>query len=116
MERIQTRGRHLPAFVLLAVLRCGRMHGRGIDLWLSAHLPGGWQADQPSVYRTLRDLESAGAVESEWRTGRGAAAREYTITPRGRELLREWSEEIRRSRDNLDFWLEAWKEAEDVRG
>ena len=51
--------------------------------------------DSAAVYRTLRSLEEADAVESCWvPADSGPARREYRITERGRVLLGEWAQEL----------------------
>ena len=47
--------------------------------------------DVGQVYRTLRDLETAGLVRSEWQTGSGPARRDYELTDVGYRALDEWA-------------------------
>ncbi|CAB1127649.1 PadR domain-containing protein [Candidatus Hydrogenisulfobacillus filiaventi] len=102
-------GRHLPAFVLLMVVLHGPLHGRAVATLLRRSLPGGSTADDPAVYRCLRDLETAGLVTSEWVPGPGGPARHvYRATDRAPARLAEWAEEIARSRRNLDYFLDSW--------
>ena len=64
--------------------------------------------DTGNIYRTLRLMEDEGLVASDWATvGGGPARREYRITDLGREALQVWSEALRRTRADLDRFLEA---------
>jgi DNA-binding PadR family transcriptional regulator len=50
------------------------------------------EIDVGAVYRTLRTLEAAGYVTSEWQPGPGGPKRRmYTITPVGQQHLRDWA-------------------------
>ncbi|MCL8208315.1 MAG: PadR family transcriptional regulator [Actinomycetia bacterium] len=98
-------GRHFVAFVLLALASAGPSHPPAIAHWLARSLPGGMRPDLPTLYRTLQALEREGAVRSTWATGRGPARHVYALTPAGWEELRARADDVRRSRDNLDFFL-----------
>lgn len=104
MSTSATTGRHFPAFVLLALATLGPSHGPLIVQWLQA-LPGGMHPGLPSVYRTLQALEADGLVRSSWETGSGPARHVYALTGLGRESLQARVEDVRRSRDNLQFFL-----------
>ena len=63
-------------------------------------------ADPGLLYRTLRQMEEAGVVNSSWDTkGRGPARRLYEVTPEGVEYLHAWAARIRRTRNRLDRFL-----------
>lgn len=100
------QGRHFPGFILLALAVLGSAHGRGIAQWLRTSLPGGMDPDLPAVYRTLADLERQGQVRSTWLTGRGPSRHVYRLTEAGWQALHERAEDARRSRDNLQFFLD----------
>jgi DNA-binding PadR family transcriptional regulator len=58
--------------------------------------------DPGLVYRSLRRMELAGWVVSEWDTsGVGPARRVYTLTAEGRQALALWREELDRTHDIL---------------
>jgi DNA-binding PadR family transcriptional regulator len=99
-------GRHLPAFLLLALAVLGRAHGREVARWLASSLPGGMDPDLPAVYRCLREMERRGWVVSQWVGARGPAVRTYALTPRGLSALKEQEAQVRASRDNLSFFLD----------
>jgi DNA-binding PadR family transcriptional regulator len=49
------------------------------------------EIDAAVVYRTLRTLEEAGCVSSEWQPGQGGPHRRmYEITEVGRQHLQDW--------------------------
>jgi PadR family transcriptional regulator PadR len=94
--------------VLLLLLYQDASHG--YDL-VSALEPFGLGDVAPGpVYRTLRGLESAGLVESEWDTGSsaGPARRVYRLTEAGRRYLVDWVEELRETDSALHHFLAAY--------
>jgi DNA-binding PadR family transcriptional regulator len=82
--------RWLEPFVLMA-LASGAHHGYGIVGLLTEVGMTDAGLDVGQVYRTLRDLEEAGQVESAWATGTGPARRDYTITELGSRAIDEWA-------------------------
>jgi PadR family transcriptional regulator PadR len=94
--------------VLLLLLYQDASHG--YDL-VSALEPFGLGDVAPGpVYRTLRGLESAGLVESEWDTesSAGPARRVYCLTEPGRRYLVDWVEELRETDSALHHFLAAY--------
>jgi poly-beta-hydroxybutyrate-responsive repressor len=94
--------------VLLLLLHQGASHG--YDL-VGALEPFGLGDVAPGpVYRTLRQLEAARLVESEWDTesSGGPARRVYRLTPTGRHQLAGWVEELRDTDDMLHHFLGAY--------
>lgn len=94
--------------VLLLLLYQDASHG--YDL-VSALEPFGLGDVAPGpVYRTLRGLESAGLVESEWDTesSAGPARRVYRLTEAGRRYLVDWVEELRETDSALHHFLAAY--------
>jgi PadR family transcriptional regulator PadR len=95
---------------LLLLLHQGASHG--YDL-VNALAPFGLGDVAPGpVYRTLRQLEAAGLVESEWDTesSGGPARRVYRLTPAGRHHLAGWVEELRETDDMLHHFLGAYNQ------
>jgi DNA-binding PadR family transcriptional regulator len=82
--------RWLEPFVLMALAN-GHSHGYAIIGALTEVGINGGSVDVGQVYRTLRDLEQAGQVQSTWATGTGAARRDYRITEQGSKALDEWA-------------------------
>ena len=63
-------------------------------------------ADPGLLYRTLRQFEQEGLVQSSWDTeGHGPARRVYELTAEGLEYLHAWAVNIRRTRVRLDRFL-----------
>ncbi len=94
--------------VLLLLLYQDASHG--YDL-VSALEPFGLGDVAPGpVYRTLRGLESAGLVESEWDTesSAGPARRVYRLTEAGRRYLVDWVEELQETDSALHHFLAAY--------
>ena len=94
--------------VLLLILHREASHG--YDL-VSALEPFGLGDVAPGpVYRTLRQLEAWGLVESEWDTelSGGPARRVYRLTPAGRHHLADWAEELRETDSALHHFLAAY--------
>ncbi len=89
-SQVATHHRWLEPFVLMA-LASGCAHGYAIVGLLTEIRITDGSLDVGQVYRSLRDLEQAGQVESTWTTGSGPARREYTITEVGSRALDEWA-------------------------
>lgn len=78
--------------VLLSLLSHGESH-YGYELMESANREAltDSEIDAAVVYRTLRTLEEAGCVTSEWQPGAGGPHRRvYEITDVGRQHLQDW--------------------------
>jgi PadR family transcriptional regulator len=85
------RRRWLEPFLLVLLAR-GVAHGYALVGRLNALGVAPTDVDPGTLYRTLRDLEVAGLVESRWTTpGSGAPRRDYVLTDTGRVRLSEWA-------------------------
>ncbi len=61
------------------------------------------------LYRTLRRMEEAAWVNSEWaEEGPGPLKRVYRITPAGKKLLQAWAASLRQTKQLLDKFLRAY--------
>lgn len=83
-----------PSVLGYAILQLfSRMSASGYDLKdrFQSSLGRGWHAYDTQIYRELKRLEANGLTTGEVARGRsGPQRRIYTITERGREVLREW--------------------------
>lgn len=106
------RRRRVMSFLqpcLLVMLHRGPAHGynllNGLDEF--GFLPG--QQDPSLIYRALREMESDGMVTSVWDAdSRGPQRRVYQITPEGEAYLREWLDDLRQTRQEIDALLAAY--------
>ena len=86
-----SRRRWMEPFVLV-LLAGGGAHGYAIIAQLEEMGITGTSVDIGQVYRTLRDLESAGHVTSQWSDDpTGPRRREYRLTSSGYAELDEWA-------------------------
>lgn len=68
--------------------------------------PLGVEDDSATVYRALRALERAGAVQSRWKAPvAGPARRMYEITAGGEAQLDGWADALDQTRKALDGFL-----------
>jgi hypothetical protein len=59
-----------------------------------------------TLYRTLRQMEKDGVVESSWETSRGGPARRmYTITDAGRSYLDFWARSLEQYQQTMDTFF-----------
>ncbi len=85
------RRRWMEPFVLV-LLAGGGAHGYSIIAQLEELGIAGGPVDVGQVYRTLRDLEKAGQVTSEWSNEpSGPQRRDYKLTAAGYAELDEWA-------------------------
>lgn len=96
-----------PALLLL--LRERTTHGYDL-LEALPSLTGEARVDMGNLYRVLRALEEDGLVTSTWQAGEpGPAKRTYELTAEGRRLLDEWAAALRRSREQIDSFLQRYE-------
>lgn len=99
------RGRWLEPFLLRLVAEEGAYGGvlisRLDELCLA---PGG--VDEGMVYRTLREFEAEGLVDSMWVTDDGPPKRTYSLTDEGRRALDEWVAVMRERARLIDAFLD----------
>jgi poly-beta-hydroxybutyrate-responsive repressor len=67
----------------------------------------GFEAMNPgTLYRTLRQMEKDGIVESTWETSRGGPARRmYSITDAGRAYLDFWARSLEQYQQTMDTFF-----------
>ncbi len=89
--------------LILRALRWEPAHGQGIQRWIGLVTDGAFTVEEGSLYPALHRLEREGLVESEWgRSDRNRRARFYSLTPVGRERLKEMIESWRRYVEAVD--------------
>ncbi|GAB4530085.1 MAG: helix-turn-helix transcriptional regulator [Anaerolineae bacterium] len=94
--------------VLLLLLHRGDSHGYELA---SALEPFGLGDVAPGpVYRTLRAMEAAGLVQSEWdvESSGGPARRMYRLTQAGQRHLETWVEDLQETDRRLHHFLAAY--------
>ncbi len=110
------RRRWLEPF-LLVLLAGGPAHGYSLlgrlnDLGVAAD-----DVDIGQLYRTLRDLEMAGLVQSRWETpSAGAARRGYALTDAGLAVLDDWAAVMRERARLVGEFLRQYESAGRVAG
>ena len=105
------RRRLVGLYALTVMDREDGLHGYGLSERIAQSTDGAWRPGPGSVYPSLRQLVSAGLARSRPVHRR----RMYTITPRGRALLRQIRESsgpLRRPRPDLSsLWAEVYGSA-----
>jgi DNA-binding PadR family transcriptional regulator len=68
------------------------------------------EVDPGYLYRTLRGMEGAGAVSSEWDSAsRGPIKRTYALTLAGEHALHNWAAALEEHRRGLERFLGAYQ-------
>ncbi len=93
--------------IILCVLLNGDSYGYEIIKAVSHQSGGLYELKEPSLYTSLKRLESLGSVVSYWGTeSRGGRRKYYRITPKGREMYETSLAEWKRARDLIDRLME----------
>ena len=75
--------------LVLKTLSWGPMHGYGITKWIEQSTKGELEILDSALYKALHRLEDAGAIATEWGiSDNNRRAKYYSLTTRGRQLLR----------------------------
>lgn len=75
--------------LVLKTLSWGPMHGYAISTWIEQRTGKELEIVDAALYKALHRLEATGAIESEWGSSENnRRAKYYTLTRRGRQLLR----------------------------
>ncbi|USK34386.1 PadR family transcriptional regulator [Bacillus sp. F19] len=102
-------GRHTGAFLLLFLTE-GDCYGGKLLQKCEEELPVN-PIDSAIIYRTLKKLETEGAVESYLdTTDRDKPIRMYKITVAGKRKLEEFQIDIEVKMKNLSFFIKKYKE------
>jgi len=105
-------GRHTLAFLLL-LLSESPSYGAMLLSKLQTEFPHCF-SDSADVYRCLEDMTAKGLVRTSWETGKSGQPRKwYTVTPSGRQALKEQYRNIRMRMENLEFFTQRYRELND---
>jgi transcriptional regulator len=75
--------------LVLKTLSWGPMHGYGITKWIEQATKGELEILDSALYKALHRLEDSGAIATEWGiSDNNRRAKYYSLTARGRQLLR----------------------------
>ena len=75
--------------LVLKTLSWEPMHGYGITKWIEQATKGELEILDSALYKALHRLEDAGAIATEWGiSDNNRRAKYYSLTARGRQLLR----------------------------
>jgi PadR family transcriptional regulator PadR len=103
--------RNLLVPYLLLALSYYRAHGYLLQQYLRTL--GLFGVDITTIYRTLRQMEKQGLVDSAWDTeAQGPARRVYSLTQPGRLFLESWASALGQYRDILDRFFRMYQGAE----
>lgn len=109
------RGRWLEPF-LLRFMAEDEAHGAALIARLDALCLAPDGVDIGMVYRSLREFEAEGLVESAWVTNEGPARRTYRLTDAGRRALDEWISVMRERARLIDAFLDGLADPQDREG
>jgi PadR family transcriptional regulator PadR len=101
---VEARPRNWLVPVILLSLREWNSYGYELMERASAF---GFEAMNPgTLYRTLRQMEKDGIVESTWETSRGGPARRmYSITDAGRAYLDFWAKSLEQYQRTMETFF-----------
>jgi PadR family transcriptional regulator PadR len=103
-REVEARPRNWLVPVILLSLR--EWNSYGYELMERATTFGFEAMNPGTLYRTLRQMEENGVVESKWETSRGGPARRmYSITDAGEAYLDFWVEGLEQYRRNVDAFF-----------
>ena len=75
--------------LVLKTLSWGPLHGYGITKWIEQATKGELEILDSALYKALHRLEDARAIATEWGiSDNNRRAKYYSLTARGRQLLR----------------------------
>ena len=112
--RVFARVERFTEPALLLLLRERPAHGYDLMERLP-ELTGDERVEMGNLYRLLRALEEEGLVSSEWdATSPGPAKRRYAITETGAQLLDQWVDALRSSRERTTRFLERYEAGKEV--
>jgi PadR family transcriptional regulator, regulatory protein PadR len=99
------RGRWIEPFLLLLVAE-GEAHGYALIAALNDLCVAPEAVDVGMAYRTLREFETEGLVDSHWVAENGPPRRAYRLAEGGRQALTEWIAVMRERARLTDAFLQ----------
>lgn len=107
VEAVRVQPRNWQEPVLLLCLR--ERDSYGYELMERSWEFGLADLNSPTAYRSLRQMEKEGVIESGWETSRaGPARRVYSITDAGIDYLRSWAEFLRSYQQTTKSFLRTY--------
>ena len=83
--------------LVLKTLSWGAMHGYAVGRWIEERTRNELEIVDAALYKSLHRLEQSGAIASEWGVSdNNRRAKYYSLTARGRGMLRADAETWRR--------------------
>ncbi len=102
-------GRPKNWLVPVVLLSLREWNSYGYELMGRARTFGFGAMNPGSLYRTLRQMEKDGVVESSWETSRGGPARRmYAITGSGEVYLGAWAKSFERYQQSMDDFFKLY--------
>ena len=75
--------------LVLKALAIQPLHGFGVTKWIEHRTHDTLEIVDSALYKALHRLEDSGAIDAEWGVSENnRKAKYYTLTPKGRQLLR----------------------------
>lgn len=75
--------------LVLKAIAVQPMHGFGISKWIEQRSKNELEIVDSALYKSLHRLEDLGAIDAEWGvTDNNRRAKYYSLTPRGRQMMR----------------------------
>jgi len=75
--------------LVLKTLSWGPMHGYAISTWIEQRTDRELEIVDAALYKALHRLEASGAIDAEWGVSdNNRRAKYYSLTAKGRQLLR----------------------------
>ncbi len=104
LRGVEARPRNWLVPVILLSLRDWNSYGYEL---MERSTRFGFEAMNPgTLYRTLRQMEKDGIVESSWETSRGGPARRmYSITDTGKSYLDFWAKSLEQYQRTMDTFF-----------
>jgi transcriptional regulator len=75
--------------LVLKAIAAEPIHGFGISKWIEQRTNNRLEIVDSALYKALHRLEDSGAIDAEWGvTENNRRAKYYSLTPKGRQLMR----------------------------